>query len=168
MPNIGLPEIIIVLVLALIVFGPKKLPEMGRSLGRSLREFKNATSGIKDDLQAGLNDEPAKPDEAAAPLATAAVAATVEAPVTPVVAAVAQPATPAPATPAADASPAAGEAAGDDSPPPPEYDPQAAAEAVATYGSEAQGDPVATAGAAEPVEAAPEAPTDASQGSAAD
>ena len=42
MPNIGLPEILIVLAIALIVFGPKRLPEMGRSLGKGIREFKGA------------------------------------------------------------------------------------------------------------------------------
>jgi sec-independent protein translocase protein TatA len=45
MPNIGLPEILIVLVIALIVFGPKRLPEMGRSLGRGIREFKDSVTG---------------------------------------------------------------------------------------------------------------------------
>ncbi|MEJ7892237.1 MAG: twin-arginine translocase TatA/TatE family subunit [Solirubrobacteraceae bacterium] len=46
MPNIGLPELLIVLVIALIVLGPKKLPEAGRSLGRGMREFKDSISGI--------------------------------------------------------------------------------------------------------------------------
>jgi sec-independent protein translocase protein TatA len=45
MPNIGLPEILIVLAIALIVFGPKRLPEMGRSLGRGIREFKDSVTG---------------------------------------------------------------------------------------------------------------------------
>jgi sec-independent protein translocase protein TatA len=45
MSGIGLPEILIVLVLALIVLGPKRLPDTGRSLGRGLREFKSAISG---------------------------------------------------------------------------------------------------------------------------
>jgi sec-independent protein translocase protein TatA len=43
--GIGLPEILIVLVIALVVLGPKRLPETGRSLGRGLREFKGAISG---------------------------------------------------------------------------------------------------------------------------
>jgi sec-independent protein translocase protein TatA len=44
MPNIGPMELIIVLAIALIVLGPKKLPEVGRSLGRGLREFKDSVS----------------------------------------------------------------------------------------------------------------------------
>ena len=49
MPNIGLPEILIVLVIALIVFGPKRLPELGRSLGKGINEFKGAMSGEHED-----------------------------------------------------------------------------------------------------------------------
>ena len=49
MPNIGLPEIIIVLVIALVVFGPKRLPELGRSLGNGMREFKDSISGNNDE-----------------------------------------------------------------------------------------------------------------------
>jgi sec-independent protein translocase protein TatA len=45
MPNIGPMEIGIVLIIALIVFGPKKLPDLGRSLGKGLREFKGSISG---------------------------------------------------------------------------------------------------------------------------
>jgi sec-independent protein translocase protein TatA len=43
--NIGFPELIIVLVIALIVLGPKKLPDFGRSLGNGIREFKDSISG---------------------------------------------------------------------------------------------------------------------------
>ena len=45
---IGLPELIVLLVVVLLVFGPKRLPEMGRSLGRGMREFKDSVTG-KDD-----------------------------------------------------------------------------------------------------------------------
>jgi sec-independent protein translocase protein TatA len=43
--NVGLPELMIILVLALIVLGPKKLPDAGRALGNGLREFKDSISG---------------------------------------------------------------------------------------------------------------------------
>ena len=49
MPNIGAPELIVILVIALLVLGPKKLPEVGRSVGRGMREFKDSLSGDKDD-----------------------------------------------------------------------------------------------------------------------
>lgn len=44
--NIGVPGLILILVLALIVFGPKKLPEIGRAVGNTLQEFKKATKGL--------------------------------------------------------------------------------------------------------------------------
>ena len=49
MPNVGLPEILIVMVIALVVFGPKRLPELGRSVGNGFREFKGAMSGEEED-----------------------------------------------------------------------------------------------------------------------
>jgi sec-independent protein translocase protein TatA len=49
MPNIGPLEIVIILIIALIVFGPKRLPELGRSMGRGMREFKNSLTTDKDD-----------------------------------------------------------------------------------------------------------------------
>jgi sec-independent protein translocase protein TatA len=50
MPNIGAPELIVILVIALLVLGPKKLPEVGRSVGRGMREFRESLSGDdKDD-----------------------------------------------------------------------------------------------------------------------
>ena len=45
MPNIGIPELIIVLVILLVIFGPKRLPGLGRSLGSGMREFKDSISG---------------------------------------------------------------------------------------------------------------------------
>jgi sec-independent protein translocase protein TatA len=53
--GIGLPEMLIVLVIALVVFGPKRLPDLGRSLGTGMREFKDSITGSSKD-----DDEPAK------------------------------------------------------------------------------------------------------------
>jgi len=55
--NIGVPGMILILVLALIVFGPSKLPEAGRAVGRSIREFKNAAQGITDDIKKDINED---------------------------------------------------------------------------------------------------------------
>lgn len=49
MPNIGPMELVIVLVIALVVLGPKKLPEVGRSVGKGMREFKDSLSGDSRD-----------------------------------------------------------------------------------------------------------------------
>jgi sec-independent protein translocase protein TatA len=49
--SIGMPELIIIFIVALIVFGPRKLPELGRSLGKSLAEFKRATNELKSTLE---------------------------------------------------------------------------------------------------------------------
>jgi sec-independent protein translocase protein TatA len=49
MPNVGPLELVVVLIIALVVFGPKRLPELGRSLGRGIREFRGSVSGEKDD-----------------------------------------------------------------------------------------------------------------------
>ena len=51
MPNIGPMEIMIVLVIALVVFGPKRLPELGKSVGKGIREFKGSVSGEHDDSE---------------------------------------------------------------------------------------------------------------------
>ncbi len=60
--GIGLPEMLIVLVIALVVFGPKRLPDLGRSLGSGMREFKDSITGnSKDD-----DDEPSKIEAASA------------------------------------------------------------------------------------------------------
>ena len=54
--GIGGMEILIILVIALVGFGPKKLPEMGRSLGKAIREFKSAGNDIQDELNRAVNE----------------------------------------------------------------------------------------------------------------
>jgi TatA/E family protein of Tat protein translocase len=60
--GIGLPELVIILVVALIVFGPRKLPDLAKSLGKGLAEFKKASdelkTSIESDLKVDLNEEP--------------------------------------------------------------------------------------------------------------
>jgi sec-independent protein translocase protein TatA len=64
MPNVGPMEIIVVLIIALIVFGPKKLPELGKSLGKGINEFKGSITAS--------HDAPAEPAAVAAPAPVAA------------------------------------------------------------------------------------------------
>ena len=54
--NIGLPELLIILAIALIVFGPNKLPELARAFGRAMREFKKATDEVKESFEAETRD----------------------------------------------------------------------------------------------------------------
>jgi sec-independent protein translocase protein TatA len=62
MPSwIGVPELLILLLVILLVFGPKRLPEMGRSLGRGMREFKDSISGNKDHDEEARHELPAAP-----------------------------------------------------------------------------------------------------------
>jgi TatA/E family protein of Tat protein translocase len=49
--NIGFPELLIILAIALLIFGPKKLPEVGRSIGRALREFRKTSDEIKEKIE---------------------------------------------------------------------------------------------------------------------
>ena len=55
--SIGMPELLIILTVALIVFGPRKLPELGRSLGKSLQEFKRASNELKHTLDEEISLE---------------------------------------------------------------------------------------------------------------
>ena len=58
--SIGMPELIIIFVFALIIFGPRKLPELGRSLGRSLSEFKKASNELRSTLEEEIRIEEQK------------------------------------------------------------------------------------------------------------
>jgi len=67
MPNIGPLEIIILLVIVLVIFGPKRLPELGRGLGKGMREFKDSISGKGDDEESSADppqiEDAETPDE---------------------------------------------------------------------------------------------------------
>ncbi|GHH98286.1 twin-arginine translocase TatA/TatE family subunit [Neobacillus drentensis] len=58
--NIGVPGLILILVLALIIFGPKKLPEIGRAFGQTLKEFKKSTRELTEDVMEDIKDEKEK------------------------------------------------------------------------------------------------------------
>jgi TatA/E family protein of Tat protein translocase len=58
MPSIGWTELIVILVIILVIFGPKRLPEIGRSLGKGIKEFKKSSSELQEQL---TTDEPKAP-----------------------------------------------------------------------------------------------------------
>lgn len=55
--NIGIPGLILILTLALIIFGPKKLPEIGRAFGQTLKEFKKSTRELTEDVMKDIDEE---------------------------------------------------------------------------------------------------------------
>jgi sec-independent protein translocase protein TatA len=69
MPNVGPLEIAVVLVIVLIIFGPKRLPELGQSMGRGIREFKSSLSGDKDKDSPEEQRRELEASQAAAPVA---------------------------------------------------------------------------------------------------
>jgi len=95
MGPIGMPEMVVIAVIALIIFGPRKLPELGKSLGKSIAEFKRASNELKNTLEDEIRTEelqearksaqipPAASVPPAAPAAPAPVAAAPEGGTTP-------------------------------------------------------------------------------------
>ena len=57
MGQIGMPEMVVIAVIALIIFGPRKLPELGKSLGKSIAEFKRASNELKNTLEDEIRTE---------------------------------------------------------------------------------------------------------------
>ena len=84
MGNLGMPELLLILVLALLLFGPKKLPEIGRQLGKGLGEFKRASNDLKrsieDEIDKASKEEPAAPPDPPKPASAVAGEQAVSAP----------------------------------------------------------------------------------------
>ncbi len=62
MGNLGTGEILIILVLVLLFFGAKKIPELAQGLGKGMREFRKAARDVQDELEKPAMDEPKKPE----------------------------------------------------------------------------------------------------------
>jgi sec-independent protein translocase protein TatA len=58
--SLGVPELLIILVIVLLIFGAKRLPEIGKAFGKSVRELKNATGGNKDEISTWIKDDKEK------------------------------------------------------------------------------------------------------------
>ena len=70
--SLGIPELIVIFVVALLVFGPKRLPEIGRTLGKALGEFKKATDDLKSTIEREVHVEEMKQLTSASNIAPAA------------------------------------------------------------------------------------------------
>ena len=67
MGNIGFPELVVIFIVALLVFGPKRLPELGRSLGRGITEFRRASTDLKNSIEREIEnaEQPSSPADMA-------------------------------------------------------------------------------------------------------
>jgi sec-independent protein translocase protein TatA len=74
--TIGMPELIVIFVIALIIFGPRKLPELGRSLGKGIAEFKKATNKLQSSLENEIRAEEQRGDVPTATASTGTAAHT--------------------------------------------------------------------------------------------
>ena len=81
--SIGMPELVIILVIALVIFGPRKLPELGRSLGKSLGEFKRASNELRNTLEEEVRVEEQRDQKAKLQSEQASALAASAQPITP-------------------------------------------------------------------------------------
>jgi TatA/E family protein of Tat protein translocase len=65
--GIGGPELLMIMFIVLLLFGANRLPELARGIGKSVREFKKAASGVEDEVRRAMEDEPARPKPATRP-----------------------------------------------------------------------------------------------------
>jgi sec-independent protein translocase protein TatA len=61
--NLGGTEVFVILFIVILLFGAKKIPELARGLGKGIREFKDASSGIKSEIENSMNERPADSKE---------------------------------------------------------------------------------------------------------
>lgn len=80
MGSIGIPEMLVIFVIALVVFGPRRLPELGRSLGKAIAEFKRATNELQNTLEEEIRVDEQRSRQAANPSTAPEAAATPAAP----------------------------------------------------------------------------------------
>lgn len=73
--SIGMPEMIVIGIIALLIFGPRKLPELGKSLGKSIAEFKRASNELKNTLEEEIKTEELQSARKSAEVPPSAVAA---------------------------------------------------------------------------------------------
>ena len=78
MGPIGMPEMVVIAVIALIIFGPRKLPELGKSLGKSIAEFKRASNELKNTLEEEIRTEELQDARKSAQIPPTAADATVD------------------------------------------------------------------------------------------
>jgi sec-independent protein translocase protein TatA len=68
--SVGFPELMVILIIALIVFGPRRLPEIGKALGQTLNEFKKGAASLRDSMESEIQRETAQEKRAIPPATT--------------------------------------------------------------------------------------------------